>query len=211
MTTATANKNYFNFTGGFNSDVSPLIFPENTSIDELNFPLRVDGERHRRKGMDYEASYVTETQAIANTDAIQSYDWHNVANDDSINFQVVQTGTTLHFYSKDSTSFSNNKKSFTVDLTTRKVSGTAAATVQVSSIQGVAGRGLFFVVGKYIEPFYITYDVSCDSISITRVFIADRDFKGTEEVVAVANRPTTLTTEHTYDLYNQGWTAERIG
>ena len=210
MSTAIANKNYFNFTGGFNSDVSPLNFPENTSIDEVNFPLRVDGERHRRKGMDYEASYVAATQAIANTDAIQSYNWHNVSNDPETNFQVIQTGTTLHFYSKDSTSFSNNKKSFTVDLTTRKVSGTADATVAISSIQGVQGKGLFFVTGQYLEPFYIEYDQGGDSISLTRIFITARDFKGTEEAVAVANRPTTLTTEHTYDLYNQGWTSERI-
>lgn len=210
MAVASANKNYFNFSGGFNSDVSPLNFPENTSLDEENFPLRIDGERHRRKGMDYEANYVKASQTIVSTDAVQAYDWHNVANDSTVNFQVVQTGSTLHFYSKDSTSYSNNKKSFTVDLTTRKVSGASDANVQASPIQGIQGKGIFFVTGQYIEPFYIEYSQGGDSISLTRVFIAARDFKGTEESIGVADRPTTLTTAHTYDLYNQGWTDARI-
>ena len=210
MSLARANKNYFNFSGGFNSDVSPLNFPENTSIDELNFPLRVDGERHRRKGMDYETSFLAATQAIANTDAIEAYNWHNVNNDSNVNFQVIQTGSTLHFYSKDSTSYSNNKKSFTVDLTTRKVSGAADSSVQASSIQGIQGKGLFFVTGQYVEPFYIEYDAGGDSISLTRVFLTERDFRGTEESIGVADRPTALTAAHTYDLYNQGWTDIRI-
>lgn len=210
MTTATANKNYFNFSGGFNSDASPLNFPENTSLDEVNFPLRIDGERHRRKGMDYESSYVKASQTITNTDAIQAFDWHNVGNDSSVNFLVVQTGTTLHFYSKDYTSYSNHKKTFTVDLTTRKVSGTSDATVQASSIQGVQGKGLFFVTGQYLEPFYISYDAGGDTISLSRVYIAARDFKGTEESIGVADRPSALTTAHTYDLYNQGWTDSKI-
>lgn len=210
MALAEANKNYFNFSGGFVSDASPLVFPPNTSVDEVNFPLRLDGARHRRKGLDFESSYVKASQTLASTDAIRAYDWHNVGNDADVNFQVVQTGSTLHFYSKDSDSYSNNKKSFTTDLTTRKVSGTSDATVAASPIQGAAGKGYFFVVGQYIEPFYITYDSGGDSISLTAITITARDFKGTEETVGISDRPSSLTVAHTYDLYNQGWDSTKI-
>ena len=208
----TANKNYFNFSGGFNSDVSPLNFPENTSVDEVNFPLRIDGERHRRKGMDYEASYVSAAQTIATTDAVQTYDWHNVTNSSGLNFQVVQTGSTLHFYDKSGSSLSNNKKSYTVDLLLRGVDDITVTDTLIAStpIQGTYGNGVFIVVGRYIEPFYISYSPAFDSFTENSIFLRERDFIGTRETVGVTERPTALSNAHKYDLYNQGWTAARV-
>ena len=208
----TANKNYFNFSGGFNSDVSPLNFPESTSVDEVNFPLRIDGERHRRKGMDYEDSYVSASQTLVSTDAVESFDWHNVTNSSDLNFQVVQTGSTLHFYDKSASSLSNNKKSFTVDLLLRGVDNITVTDALIAStpIQGTYGNGVFVVVGRYIEPFYIKYNLSGDTITENSIFLRERDFIGTRETIGVTERPTVLSNEHKYDLYNQGWTAARV-
>lgn len=39
------------FTAGLITEASPLTFPDNASLDEVNFVLNRDGSRNRRLGM----------------------------------------------------------------------------------------------------------------------------------------------------------------
>ena len=41
------------FVAGLITDASPLTFPNNASLDEVNFELNRDGSRNRRLGMDF--------------------------------------------------------------------------------------------------------------------------------------------------------------
>jgi hypothetical protein len=42
------------FSAGYVSDVNPLTFPPNATVDEQNFELRVDGSRQRRRGLAFD-------------------------------------------------------------------------------------------------------------------------------------------------------------
>lgn len=201
-------KNYNTFVKGLVTEASPLTFPENASLDEENFELYVDGSRRRRKGIEYEVGSSSTSVTLSSDDALVTYNWDTVAGDAAINFVVVQTGAILRFYTNGS-SF-GAPKAFTVDLTTRKVSGQADADVQATNVSMSHGKGQLFVTGRYIEPFRISYDSVGDSITLTRVYITARDFTGSEEVVAVNNRPAALTAAHEYDLANQGWASDTI-
>ena len=43
-----ADKTYFTFKNGLNTDASPINFPDEVSLDEENFTLERDGSRRRR-------------------------------------------------------------------------------------------------------------------------------------------------------------------
>jgi hypothetical protein len=42
------------FSAGYITDINPLMFPPNATVDEANFEIRPDGSRHRRKGLELE-------------------------------------------------------------------------------------------------------------------------------------------------------------
>jgi len=101
MPAAKGSKTYFTFVKGIVTEASPLIFPENASIDEDNFVLNRDGSRQRRLGVDYEDDYVLKdsgsTYANLDTAAYGVTKWNNVNNDPTLQFGVIQIGTELWF------------------------------------------------------------------------------------------------------------------
>jgi hypothetical protein len=218
MPRQTEVRNYFTFVKGMNTEASGLTFPESTSSDEQNFDLFINGSRKRRKGCDYEDSYVLSSNISADyvsDRAVAAHRWTAVGGRGSTNFAVVQIGPTLYFHDLNQASFSSNTKSFTVDLS----SFAAASEVSPGSepVRTVSGKGLLFVVGKGIDPFYIKYNSTTDTIETTSVNIQVRDFKRQEDGVAFDDRPTyaelqVLGTyyEHYYNLLNQGWSATNI-
>ncbi len=211
MARATGAKSYNTFVKGLITEASPLTYPEHASLDEENFVLNRDGSRQRRLGIDYEDSYVLSSNIATTTFsdlAITCHEWKNAANDGLYNFAVVQTGATLRFYSLSSSSISAGAKSFTIDLTTYKTS--FATNIGSEPIQTATGKGYLFVVSKDTEPFYVSYNPTADTISVTQITLKQRDFLGISDGLAVDEQPTTLTDSHKYNLLNQGWDTTKI-
>jgi len=203
--------NYATFVKGIVTEASPLTFPENASVDERNFILERDGSRRRRLGMDFEEGYA-EGSALPNATledlAVATSEWKGVANDATVNFAVVQAGTTLYFYDLSTTAISANIKNFTVDLNVHKTA--YAVNIGSQPVSTSVGKGVLFVASNEIDPFYLEYDATLDAITATPIVIEVRDFLGVDDNLAVDNRPAVTTAAHTYNLYNQGWTATDI-
>lgn len=205
MARAVANKLYRTFVKGLISEASELTYPENSTIDEDNCIIYRKGNRSRRLGFNIEAGGSMSDYSIPNleTVALKEYVWSTVSNNAKINFLVKQVGNSLYFYDLAAVPLSGGRKNFVVNLATRLAPN--QTDTSDTEVQMAGGKGWLFVAGQKIEPFIVEYDESADTISVTRVYIQIRDFKGVEDFLANDEEPTTLSNAHYYNLRNQGW------
>jgi len=199
-------KDYKTFVKGIITEAGPLTFPENASIAEDNFVLNHDGSRQRRLGLDFEDNYVIHNTGVSPTAAaplaISSHHWKNVADDANISFSVVQFGATLYIFDASKIDITANLIG-TVDFTLKKT--TYSATIGQQKIQTSTGAGVLLVTSKEVEPFYIQYNVDTSTFTTNTITVEIRDFFGVDDSLDVATRPSSLSVNHKYNLYNQGW------
>jgi hypothetical protein len=207
MARNTTVKKYVNFTKGLITEAEALTFPENASLDELNCVPTIKGNRKRRLGIDYENNYSLSTNTFdsnsLDTDVVTTDVWEAVGGNGSLNFLITQIGDTLYFNDLANEDVSTGEKTFTVDLTTKLATGQSDVGTERISI--ASGKGVCFVVSKKIDPFYISYDDSTDTITTTDITVEIRDFDGLDDGLEVDENPSSLSTEHEYNLRNQGW------
>jgi hypothetical protein len=198
-----------NFTRGFITEASPLTFPENSCLDILNMEINLDGSVSRRKGAELEENYQTHAYTAGAIDYFSTFSWRNAAGRSDVNFIVVKAGRYLIFY-EDTTPLSANKHSQVIDLNTYKVTAASTTDIINNRVDFAHGKGYLFVTSKYIDPLRISYDPTADTFSVTTVDIFDRDFDGVDDGLDVTTRPLTLSSEHLYNLLNQGWDNSKI-
>lgn len=91
-----------NFTQGLITEASPLTFPPNASLDEVNFDLSRKGSRMRRAGLDLEIGSTAITSGvIAPLDgklALTSFKWTNAGGVPNMTIIVVQIGNQINFF-----------------------------------------------------------------------------------------------------------------
>lgn len=208
MARNSANKLYNNFTAGLITEASPLTYPENASVDEDNCVITRKGNRRRRLGIDYIDNYVVSSFSVAADEAesfsFQEFEWNSVNNDEDLSFLVTQVGATLYFWDISNGLDYPEEKFFTLDLTPFLLS-TAPISASQARVSMAAGRGFLFVTGAYIEQFYVEYDDVGDSISATKIPLLIRDLVGLDDNLSTIEEPTSLSLEHKYNLFNQGW------
>lgn len=194
-----------NFSRGLVTEATGLNFPENAAIEASNVIFSEKAKVIRRLGIDYEDDYSQDSTGEASLadDAIVEYTWRNASNQGTISFVVVQVGAKLHFYAASDGAISAGKHATTIDLSTYEITvGTAHST----ECQFASGDGKLFVVSENIEPIYVTYNVAGDTLTAAQINVKIRDFDGVDDSLDVDERPgTTPSTEHKYNLYNQGW------
>lgn len=101
------------FVGGLITEASPLTFPQNASLDEVNFVLNKNGSRSRRLGMDLEDNFVripsNYSSVSSNGDrlVVGSFKWDNAGGIASKSIIVVQVGNNLDFFDSDASPLSN--------------------------------------------------------------------------------------------------------
>lgn len=198
----------FDFRGGINSDASAVAFPEDANLDEQNMEMLVNGSRRRRRGLSLETSGTYASKTLDTNDRQSAYLWRTPGGDPTAQMVVVKVKNELWFYEVGS-NISSNKKSYTFDLHTIKTSTTARVDNNPVQFDAAPGGGLA-VVGKYIEPLIVNYDASADEFEEFPVTLKARDFEGVEDGLSIDEHPTTLSTEHDYNLKNQGWTDAKI-
>lgn len=205
MARAVANKLYRTFVKGLISEASELTYPENSTIAEDNCIIYRKGNRSRRLGFQLEAGGAFTDYAVGadpNT-VVTEYVWQAVANKANTNFLVKQTGSVLTFFNLGVTPLSAGRKSFRVDLNSYLAPNQTSAAF--TEVQMAAGKGFLFIAGEKIEPLRVEYFESSDTITVDRVYIQIRDFKGVDDGLANDEEPTTLSGPHHYNLKNQGW------
>jgi hypothetical protein len=205
-------KLYNTFTKGLITEASPLNTQQQASTDENNCVLLVKANRPRRLGIDYETSHhltnVGLTGVNPSTLVVQEYKWVAV-NQENINFLVVQVNGTLYFYSMDSYPISGNQESYTVDLTAFTAPFSTDSLVAGTPVSMTSGQGFLFVSSSQIEPFVVHYTGS--SMSSTQLYIQIRDFTGLNDGLAPDEEIDSESSEHLYNLKNQGWNTPNCG
>lgn len=196
-----------NFTKGLVTEFTGLNFPENAATECDNTEFTIIGDTIRREGIDFEENYLLSNFAAGSGRCFNTYRWNNVAGDGSTQIIVVQFGLKLYFYLLSSatatTPLSMHKLASTVDLSL------FAAPAIVSVDHGLEctfadGNGYLFVFNQQLEPLFCSYNAG--TITAATIDVKIRDFAGMLDHLNVTERPTTLSTEHNYNLINQGWT-----
>ena len=195
------------FVKGLITEAGELTFPEDASIDELNCLLDRDGSRRRRLAAKVEDSNVLSTFVINNTFVFTTGKWKNVDGTAGLDFVVVQAGPTLYFYNTAQEPYSGQQKSFSVDLTAFEFTGSAGAAT--AKVQMAAINGDLVVVSSAIEPFYIEYNSTTDTISTTQITPKARDFEWQGDTETYSDGAASPTDARKYDTANAGWTGDK--
>ena len=197
-------------TRGFVTEFTPVGFPQEAAIDIDNCIIDTDGSVRRRPGLDLEKDF--ELQQVDGTvlsaaqidqTAFTTYLWEAVNGSGSLNIIVQQIGDRLQFYSQTGAVSSNklgeiSLSSFAVD----------ALKLPQSNMEFTSGLGELFIVNKFMEPVRVSFDDV--NFTATVIVLKIRDFDGVDDSLDADERLTTLSIEHQYNLFNQGWTIENI-
>lgn len=179
MPLRTQTKFYSNFAGGLITEANPLAFPEGTAKDISNMTLNRNGTAQRRLGIDKETDARNGpdfwTNAQASTWGVSAHTWDSVDGDGDLEFIVVQFGPYLYFYERaDSVSSSLLARLEFTDLAVND-------DFRNYQVDVTSGLGYLFVVGKYISPFYVGYDIESDTFTATKLNLKIRDIDGIPE------------------------------
>lgn len=183
------------FVGGLNTELNDTTDALTNTSDELNCTLLRGGKRGRRYGFNIErdGQWFDTGEDI---EAHSVYFWSNA--DEDINFIIVQVNKKLYIFNEDSPITLNDPKA-TINL-----SKYLYGNVTPLSMKTVTNN--LFISGKNTYPLVIKYDSDTDTFSEPVVNnLKFRDFNGIDDGLEVDEMPTTLSQEHLYNLFNQGW------
>lgn len=200
------------FVRGLITEATVLSFPEDACTDTSNCVFDHTGKVTRRPGFDTEESYTTDTLSVSAGDAYTTFLWEAVSGDGNISFYVVQSEGKIKFYDvSSSTDISTNKLSTELTLTDYLVTN-SNEDPSPEECQYAVGNGDLFIVNRYINPIYVSYDVASEIITATTITLMYRDFAGlsdglddNERVTSSVSGAETNYPNHLYNLYNQGW------
>ena len=132
-------------------------------------------------------------------------EWRTPNNDKEKSFVWIKSGTILYFVDVETLAVHSES----VDLTDA-LSGTAlgtAANLASSRVEAKPLKGNLLLVGEAIDPVLVAWDGT--NITAYTLNIVVRDMLGIDDGLDVDERPSTLSEEHEYNLYNQGWYKQR--
>lgn len=200
------------FNAGLITDASPLTSPDNSSLDEDNFVLNIDGSRNRRLGLDYEDSFVEVDSTVTFTDSydmgIRTFRWDNAGGVTDRKVLVVQIANRLDFFHLNGESVSPNKF-YSHDMVLNNVNNKFSFTTVDGMLIAVNGN-------KDIYIFELEFP---NTIKVTNKRLLIRDFFGVDDFMStiditrgleVTNRPTAFSNNHIYNLRNQSWGVSRL-
>lgn len=203
MAKVTSEKKYSTFVKGLVTEANALTFPENASLDEDNFDLKINGSRVRRLGIDYEDDYViTETSILADTLAgsrksFHRWDFPGGATDVVIG--VVRAADKLWFINLLNPAPSSALLNGGAALT---ITGLANAEIETA----VINNKLILISADLQYPALLEYDSATQLVTSSSFPIQVRDIWGVYDTLSTNERPTVLSEPHEYNLINQGWT-----
>lgn len=195
------------FVKGLITEVSPLSFPEDASLDEVNFKLKRDGTRERRLGIDLEENYAYYNMGL-NLNTLPSstqsvFHWPSPNGSTKVDIGVVQIGRHIAFINLLTANPSANVLNGGVAIDTGMV---PEAVWEFAVI-----NNMLVAVNSYLDrPFLVQYNDVTDVISYENADIQIRDLYGVQDNLEVHVRPTSLSNEHKYNLRNQGWSESII-
>lgn len=195
-----------NFSRGLISEATGLNFPENAVTDSLNVEFKKLGNVVRRKGYDSEGSAsVAEFWGEGKDEGVyKEFIWNTVGNHGGFTFLVLQSGGAVRFFNMaDPESVSAGLHHAAIYLEDWKRVG--APSVFEIPVNFSSGGGYLFIAHPSIDPVVVKYDEDDDELAATTIQIFVRDLEGVNDGLAIDEEPENATTQHLYNLYNQGW------
>lgn len=202
MAKVVSEKQVNTFVKGLITEASPLTFPENSSLDEVNFDLELNGSRSRRLGVDYEVGYqlnsTTFTAPYLATTKVSAHSWKSPGNSSTISMSVVRVGDKLWFLNSLSANPSANLLNSGSSIT---ITGLGNNDIETSEI-----NGYLIIVGKDLTyPIILEYFPDTDTVFQQELYLKVRDIWGVDDGLEANERPSNLIGKHLYNLINQGW------
>jgi len=196
------------FNQGLITEFSELKFPENASLDELNCTLSRDGSRARRLGLEYETGATNSTFTVVETEVFHTGTWYNAGGVTDLNLLVVQHGSTLSFYGTTTPPYSNQEKSYTVNLATYETStgDSSLAKCQFTSLAGV-----LVVASSAINTLYVVLNATTETLTVNQIDFRVRDFEWQSDLCDLSDQVpvATVTAKRKYDTLNTGWVGDK--
>lgn len=197
MPRASGSKDYISLINGLITEASPLNFPENSTTDELNFVLNLDGlVRSRRLGLDD----VSELFTLSSTNAVQFEDalyWQEPDVIVLVYTEAAPTAQTVLALHRGTAPFTR--------IGTHVLNSTTAANVELAANTNFVALTL----NTGDRPYLLEYSDVDNNIVLYTIDLFVRDFELVDDGLQVTGRPASLTDEHRYNLYNAGWYAYR--
>lgn len=196
---------YNNFSKGLITEATGLNFPDNAVTESDNVVFERVGRVTRRLGYDVEAEAEAFYRGTGTTKGIiKEYLWESVAKNGGFTFLVLQLGSAVVFYEMGTDeALSQGMYQAGISLDLYKVTG--AADTNEHPCVFAAGAGYLFITHPSCEPLLVQYDDETQEFTVSKIVIHARDFEGLEDSLGVDEQPTDLSTEHAYNLKNQGW------
>lgn len=212
MPRATGSKDVVSLAKGLITEASALVFPENATTDELNFLLDLKGAiRKRRLGLENEVADFTVPLLEGQTATVEDIHYWQAPDVLVIVYRIFTpspwtgegspTSQTLVRIHKNNTNYT---------LLNWSGAGTDLELYPDTVPVQVAESTNNIVIGAdgYI-PRLLEWDDSTSTITAHAVNIYIRDFELVEDGLYVSERPSSLSENHQYNLYNAGWWGER--
>lgn len=198
-----------NFTKGLITEVTGVNSPENSVTESLDVIYDRRGRASSRPGYKREDGGIdldVSSQLLSGT-ARSEFLWEAVGGFGGRSYIVLQIGTLINFFEAVTGPLSGGYKPFSVELLSYKVPVFSNSAVGNTQAAFTSGKGSLFIVHPMCEPILIKYNADTDTISASQINIVIRDLQGVSDGLPVDTRPPGLSTEHNYNLFNQGWYA----
>jgi hypothetical protein len=195
-----------NFSKGWLTEINQLDYPDNFIQAGDNIEIELTGDVRRRLAIGAEPSFAYSSTLSKSTTLpykIQKFYWANPTGLGTFDFVVFRFGNLLYFYEASTNSISSKLKSFTVNLNTYKAISSADLTTQ--EVQFASDTKRLFICGISLEPIYVEYNATLDTISVVQTTLEIRDFEDADPDTANDAELATLTGAQEYDLVNRGW------
>jgi hypothetical protein len=201
MANARGEKDYLNLVKGLNTETNPLAFPEGYTSDELNFLLSLDGDvRLRRKGLANLLSDMTYTSVSGEN--LNKPFMHYWDKEDILLVIIQEENEDVILQVRDALDSYNLLGSYTMYNGVTLISKPSFSSI----IDGVVITTSDTDGG--LVPIIVKAN-SAGNIEISEISLHFRDFELLDDGVSVSERFGNVTNNHTYNLYNAGWYAER--
>jgi hypothetical protein len=205
MPRSKTQKLYNKFSKGIITEAGYLNYPEDASVDELNTVVGKKGNRYRRQGLAFEGNSQPKALGMSSTSVMDEFVWKAVAKDGGLNYLVIRNGLYVYFFDMSASPLSNGQKSFQINLNDFAAPNATTDSIATSHCRMVSGKGYLFICNPYTDPIICEYKKPTDSLTTTKILIQIRDFDGLDDNLANDQEPSTLSSEHQYNLQNQGW------
>jgi hypothetical protein len=193
---------------GLVTEATPLTFPAEATLDELNVGFEGTGARSKRKGFKIENGGTALAIPPLNDEAtFSSFLWDFAGGDKDTTLLVLHTGSYLYFVDLRVSPLSSGLLGQQVNLIPFGVAGYSA----FSNLSFAAIKGQLVVAGEGLSTIRVEYSSITGVISASPISFRIRDFEYFSDKQNLLKKGLAQPPVHRqYDTLNSGWPIEKV-